>query len=177
VIFVKEVALMIRTPLYTAVQPAQLERRIEEADEPAREPTRDDYITKLLKYVPAEVTVAFTALVAAAAQADQATGGTTRNQTIVWIAFFIGLVATAGYFYRSAYKLPPDDKPRPYFYVLVLVSFVIWSLAVNESVRQIFNNMDERMAEFLLVAGAFLIPFVDEMLTMLYPRFQNLFRR
>ena len=167
----------IRTPLYDNVPVAQLEKRFGEPDEPAREPTRDDYVTKLLKYVPAEVTVAFTALVAAAAQADQATGGTTGNQTIVWIAFFIGLVATAGYFYRSAYKLPPDDKPRPYFYVLVLVSFVIWSLAVNESVRQIFNNMDERMAEFLLVAGAFLIPFVDEMLTMLYPRFQNLFRR
>ena len=168
---------MIRTPLYTAVEPAPLARRIEEADEPAREPTRDDYITKLLKYVPAEVTVAFTALVAAAAQADQATGGPDGNQTLVWIAFVIGLIATVGYFYRSAYNLPQEDKPRPYFYVLVLVSFVIWSLAVNESVRQIFNDMDERISEFLLVAGAFLIPFVDEMLTILLPRIQDVFRR
>jgi hypothetical protein len=170
---------MIRTPLYTNVQPAQLERRraAAAADEPAREPTRDDYITKLLKYVPAEVTVAFTALIAAAAQADQVTVGTDGNQNIVWIAFVIGLVATAGYFYRSAYKLPREDQPRPYFYVLVLVSFVIWALAVNESVRQIFGNMDERTSEFLLVAGAILVPFVDEMLTILYPRIQKMFGR
>ena len=167
----------IRTPLYDNVPVAQLEKRFGEPDEQAREPTRDDYVTKLLKYVPAEVTVAFTALIAAAAQADQATGGTTGSQTIVWIAFVIGLVTTVGYFYRSAHTLPPEDKPRPYFYVLVLVSFVIWSLAVNESVRQIFDNMDERTSEFLLVAGAVLIPFVDEMLTILYPRLQNMFRR
>jgi hypothetical protein len=167
----------IRTPLYKNVSVAQLEKRVGEASEPAREPTRDDYITKLLKYVPAEVTVAFTALIAAAAQADQAAGGTDGNQTIVWIAFFIGLVATVGYFYRSAYNLPPEDKPQPYFYILVLASFVIWSLAVNESVRLIFNDMDERTAEFLLVAGAFLIPFIDEMLTMIYPRILSSFRR
>jgi len=171
------VASMVRTPLYSAVPVAQLEKRIGEANEPAREPTRDDYITKLLKYVPAEITVAFTALIAAAAQADEVNGGPNGNQTIVWIAFVIGLIATVGYFYRSAYTLPPQDKPRPYFYVLVLLSFVVWSLAVNESVRQIFNNMDERTSEFLLVAGAFLIPFVDEMLTILYPKILGLFGR
>jgi hypothetical protein len=167
----------IRTPLYTNIAPGQMEARIAEEGEPAREPTRDDYITKLLKYVPAEVTVAFTALIAAAAQADQVNGGPDGNQTIIWIAFVIGLIATVGYFYRTAYTLPPEDKPRPYFYVLVLLSFVVWSLAVNESVRQIFNDMDERTSEFLLVAGAFLIPFVDEMLTILYPRIQGLFKR
>jgi hypothetical protein len=171
------VASIVRTPLYTNIPKNQLERRAGEANEPAREPTRDDYITKLLKYVPAEVTVAFTALIAAAAQADQVNDGANGNQNIVWIAFVIGLIATVGYFYRTAYPLPAEDKPRPYFYVLVLVSFVVWSLAVNESVRQIFNNMDERTSEFLLVAGAFLIPFVDEMLTILYPRIQGLFGR
>ena len=170
-------ANFVRTPLYTTVPVAQLEARMGDAAEPAREPTRDDYITKLLKYVPAEVTVAFTALVAAAAQAGQVDGEQNGNQTIVWIAFVIGLVATVGYFYRTAYALPPEDKPRPYYYVLVLLSFVVWSLAVNESVRLIFNDMNERTAEFLLVAGAFLIPFVDEMLTILYPKIQGLFGR
>jgi hypothetical protein len=37
VIFVKEVALMIRTPLDMTVQPAPLESRIEEPGEPARD--------------------------------------------------------------------------------------------------------------------------------------------
>ena len=171
--------LVIRTPLYTDLtargRPAAPRAGGEAFDAgtppnggaPPRELTRDDYITKLIKYVPAEVVAAFTGLTAAAAAV---------GDNAVWWIFAIGILATVGYYYRSAYKLPPTDRPRPYFYVLSVVAFVIWSLAVNESIRGLFD-MDARVSEFFLVVGAFLIPFVDEMLTIFYPRLIGLVRR
>ena len=170
--------LVIRTPLYTDLTPRgrPVVRRAggEAADTevspggtaPPRELTRDDYITKLIKYVPAEVVAAFTGLTAAAAAV---------NEDAVWWIFVIGILATVGYYYRSAYTLPQSDRPRPYFYVLSVVAFVIWSLAVNESIRGLFD-MNARVSEFFLVVGAFLIPFVDEMLTIFYPRLIGLIR-
>lgn len=155
---------MIRTPLYTSV-PGTSAAAAVPADstvdpEPVREATRDDYLTKIIKYVPAEIVAAFAGLSAAAAAVDD---------WAVVAVFVVGLIATPAFFYLSAHTLPKPDQPKLYFYGLTLVAFVIWSLAISENVRDQID-IDAQLSEFLLVVGAFLIPFLDEMITILLPR-------
>lgn len=79
-----------------------------ETEEPAREASRDDYLTKLIKYVPAEAVAAFVAVIALTVTATENAG---TQRALLQVVFWIFLVATPIYFWIGARKLPEKDQP------------------------------------------------------------------
>jgi hypothetical protein len=135
--------------------------------EAAREPVRDDYLTKVVKYVPGEVLVAFLGIVAAASALDA-----NSRDTALWIVFFMGLIATIGYYFLSSYHQETKNRAAPYFFVLAPVSFFVWVIAISGDMRELFS-IGDRMSELILIGGAFAIPFLDEILTLVFTRFHK----
>jgi len=161
---------VIRTPIYTDVTTAQekndLIKSMETNDGDARALTRDDVVTKIVKYVPGEVVAAFAAIFAL---------GASVGQWALWVSFVFGLIGTPGYFAIGAKKLRKQDQPRVYFYVLSVPAFLIWRLAVSPQVRDLLH-VGNNLSEWLLFAGAFSIPFVDEAFTATWPAITTRFK-
>ncbi len=145
---------LIRTPIYSSKDDTGINAR---ADEP------DDYKTKLVKYIPGEVIIIFTPLVALATKVSSDVN--TQNIAI-WATGFLGLIATLGYFWIRSRKLPANERPAWFFYLLSLPAFFIWAIVVSEPARDSLN-ITNGWAEFLLGFGAFAIPFLDEVFTAL----------
>jgi len=159
---------MIRTPLYSTAPTARAARGVaREADasqeEPAREPERDGYLTKVLKYVPVEFVGPFSALVALTTNVSN---DPQTKESFVRALFVVGLLVTPLIFFAQARKLVSEDQPRPFFYVLALLAFAVWAFAVSDQVRDSFGISDG-LSEFLLAVGAFGIPGADWLLTSL----------
>ena len=135
--------------------------------EAAREPVRDDYLTKVVKYVPGEVLVAFLGIVAAAS----AVGANSRDGAL-WAVFAMGIVATIGYYFLSSYRQEAENQAAPYFFLLAPLSFFVWAIAISGEMRELFN-IGEKMSELVLIGGAFTIPFFDEVLTLVFTRYHS----
>ena len=115
----------------------------------------DDYLSKLVKYVPAE-TIAIVTL-------GFGVFGPEGN----WVWFWLCLAAAANVVYLSATALAlPQTAPRPrvYLYVLSALAFLAWAVATVPAARTAAHisgaNANQR-AGFVLAAAAFLIPALD----------------
>lgn len=120
-------------------------------------PLKDDYASKLAKYVPGEVV--------AVSLAGFAAFGPTGNW--VWFALGLGLAANFIYLAQLAAGLSLASRPRPYFYVLSSVAFVFWAAATIPQVRGKFGldgEVNADKAAYLLFAAAFTIPALDTIL-------------
>jgi hypothetical protein len=148
---------MIRTPLYRSAQPGVAGE--ERAGE--QETDRDGYLTKLIKYVPGEIVAVFAGVMAASASVSQDDAVKAALARGVFLFF---LIATPAYFWLLSVRQPSGDRPMWYFYVLSVLAFAIWALAVSAQVRGTFGA-SPGLSEFLLALGAFAIPFFDEALT------------
>ncbi len=161
---------MIRTPIYSEITTAQDKndhiKAVETNTGEARSLSRDDVITKIVKYVPGEIVAAFAAIFAL---------GASVGSWAVWASLAFGLIATPSYFAIGAKKLRALDQPRIYFYVLSVPAFLIWTLAVSPHVRDLLH-VGNNLSEWLLFAGAFAIPFVDEALTAAWPSLRTRFK-
>lgn len=120
----------------------------------ADSPIKDDYASKLAKYVPGEVV--------AVSIAGFAAFDPTGNW--VWLGIALGIGATILYLAGTAERLPVAARPRPYFYILSGVAFVFWAMGTIPHVRAKFglegdDNADK--AAWLLLAAAFVIPLLD----------------
>jgi hypothetical protein len=141
--------------------------RVEKAEEPAESkeavaelPTTDSYLSKIAKYVPAE-TITATLAAFAAFEPD---GNT------IWIFLGLGAVANVVYLLGVAMNAPVTQRPRVYFYLLSVVAFFGWSIAVVEVVQTEFGitgDNAESQTAFVLVATAFLVPALDNILSKL----------
>lgn len=82
----------------------------------------DTYFDKVVKYIPADVIgawVAVTGLVAGA--------GAAPRQTILWVAFVIGLILTAWWTLRQA----PGERPAVTQAVISTGAFAVWVFALG----------------------------------------------
>jgi len=173
---------MIRTPLYRNVDPAVARERalaFAEGEEPpggqppARDEQRDGYFDKLVKYVPGELVATFTAITAASGGVDEFTRPPLSANLVAKIILLAFVVITPIYFWIGARSLPESDKPAPYFYILSLLAFLIWALAISQQARDGLP-ISAGLSEFLLATGAFAIPLIDEWLTtLLFPKPAN----
>lgn len=138
---------MIRTPIYSTLSAPRskpiTDPRLQnddvggpEAEKPSRDRERDGYLAKLVKYIPGEVIAAVASIVALSANVS--TGPNVRSGAAIAV-FVIFLVATPAYFWMGARNLPTEDKPAWYFYLLSLLAFGIWALAVINLVRETFG--------------------------------------
>ena len=90
---------------------------------------KDDYTSKIAKYVPGEVV--------AVSLAGFAAFGPTGNW--VWFALFLGILANVVYLAATTIRLNTASRPRLYFYLLSAVAFIAWAAATIPQVRNKFG--------------------------------------
>jgi hypothetical protein len=130
-----------------------------EAPDPADLPTKDDYLAKLAKYVPAEA-ITLATLGFAAIKPD---GGA------VWWVLAGFAVANVVYLLGTALAVQHDTpRPRAHFYLLSAVAFGLWAAAILTPVQEelgIGTADLETWQTFILAGAAFVIPALDSILT------------
>lgn len=136
-------------PRYVVYQPAPPAPAV--ADQ-VKEPTADDYASKLVKYIPAEVTAFFVV--------GAAIGHT--NQTWLIVAVVLGIIGTPAYLVVQSVNA--DPKPLLHFYVLAAIAFIPWALAVSPDLASLLG-VPALAASFLLATGIFVIPLADDLMT------------
>lgn len=130
----------------------------------AKAPTRDGYLTKIGKYVPAEtITVATLAFLAFEPEGDT-----------IWIYVAIGAVVNAIYLLSVA-LVSSAPLPRWFFYVLAAAAFVLWAMAVIDPVTReagVTGENVESQKTAILAMAAFLLPALDTILDYIDVRFR-----
>lgn len=127
---------------------------------------RDDFLTKIAKYVPAEtitlVTLAFAAF--------------SPSGTWVWVILGGGAVANVIYLFSTALTATSTPLPRWYFYLLAVLAYVLWAAAiigpVGEKLGIKGDNLEAKQT-FYLAAAAFLVPTLDTIATHLSGRLRR----
>lgn len=119
----------------------------------------DGYVDKLVKYVPAEVLGGFVPLSALAAG--------TGHDSAVWVAAAAGLIGTPAYLAIQSRRVPLDKKPRPYFYLLSALAFLVWAVGTSSPLREV-TGIGQNLAEFFLGLTVFLMPVLDAALEALF---------
>jgi hypothetical protein len=108
----------------------------------------DQYLAKLAKYVPGEVTAFY---IGAYGLADSNAGRC--------VILIIGVLATPMWaFAFSARRL------AAYFYLLSAAAFLAWAIGTSDVGNQLVG-LGQSSARLILVSAAFGIPLVDEVLT------------
>jgi len=150
-------------PGRTKTPTAAARRRVDRKTVPATEvekvqaaelPVKDDYTSKIAKYVPAEVVAVSVA------------GFAAFNPTGRWIwgGIALGIGANLLYLIGSAVRLDPVSRPRWFFYILSAVAFLAWALATIPQVRSKFHlagTDNDQKAAYILAAAAFGLPLLD----------------
>jgi hypothetical protein len=113
----------------------------------------DDYPTKLVKYVPAEVVSFF--LVTTSLFSDR--------EPILIVTLIACLAGTPLYLYLASLRVEPLNRPRLYSYVLALIAFAAWAVGTSTAVDDLFR-IDKALGQFLLLLTVFLIPGIDTLL-------------
>jgi hypothetical protein len=114
-------------------------------------PTTDSYVSKIAKYVPAEMTAVMLAFFAAF----------TIEGNWIWLFLGLGAVINVIYLFSIAVVQPVTQRPRTYFYGLSVLAFMGWAIAVLEVVQGKVGIDSEVQEAFVLAATAFLIPALD----------------
>lgn len=128
----------------------------------------DSYSGKLIKYIPAEVVISFTAL---AALASQVAPEKLINLSLL-VAGVVGILATPTYFWIRSLDQSAEKQPEWFLYLLSPIAFVFWAIAISEPTRNLLNIKPE-LAQFLLALGAFIVPLLDEAFTTIKKRRKN----
>lgn len=119
----------------------------------------DNYVSKIAKYVPAE-TVSIATLFFATF---------TVSGMAVWACVAVGAVVNSLYLYVVAQMTPNSPQPRGYFYALSALAFVLWSLAVIDTVARaghLTGSSGDGQRAFILTAAAFFIPLLDSLFSL-----------
>lgn len=120
----------------------------------------EGYLSRLGKYVPIE------GLAPALPLAASAGGGAQ-----VWTVWIAALVVGVALMLSQIKK--DGDRPRAWFWPLVLVAFFLWTIGVSENFRDIWFDIGEASAAWWLGLGAFLIPGLDMLFETFWPRPQG----
>lgn len=123
--------------------------------DPAAAPTKDDYLAKIAKYVPAETITLTVAFFAAFTP--------TRGSVWYWVA--AGAVLNVLYLFSVAVQsTSPGARPRPYFYLLSALAYVLWTMATVNAVETKAGITTDSKQLFILVLAAFVVPALDTIL-------------
>lgn len=125
---------------------------------------RDDFLSKLAKYVPAETitltTLAFAAMAAPALSALAVLG-----------IVAAGALLNALYLWSTVLASPTTPPPPRWFYALAATAYVLWAVAIIPPVGALFGvGGSDVSAEqtFVLALAAFLVPTLDTILDYLF---------
>ena len=119
--------------------------------------SRDDYFSRIAKYVPAEMITLTTMGFAAFAPTGSVVG--------LWVAG--GALANVIYLLGMGVSGDPAQRPRWFFYVLSVPAYVLWATATVDAVSAVGgisgSGADAKKA-FVLAVAAFIIPAIDVVL-------------
>lgn len=115
----------------------------------------DDYFDKIAKYVPAE---ALAPAVAAAGLAKD------QSDTVLWIIWAIAFIVGFGFILKRVNsRKPGEPEPAIWFWPLMIIAFIVWSVGASEEFRHLLN-FTTTGGKIVLVVGAFAIPGIDQTL-------------
>jgi hypothetical protein len=123
----------------------------------------DSYVTKIVKYVPAESIALATGFFAA------------FSPTGSWVALWLVIFALAnwGYLYGAAHM--NDDRGKttdPHYYVLATCAFLAWSAATIDSVASwahLAGTSSEPQRAWVLGVATGVIPMIDTITKKVWP--------
>lgn len=141
-------------PLSTQGEPVEVKER------------PDEFESKLIKYIPAEV-ISFYAAVYALIPKSRAESGSLDHLALVIIVLLVGALLTPGYLFIRRDKANP---PRPYFYALAILAYVFWTAGVSSVVKDLLGIDNEWLSKFIFLLGVFLVPFFDELVSAIADR-------
>jgi hypothetical protein len=115
------------------------------------EGSSDTYFDRIVKYVPADVVAAWTAVAAAVKGA----GASVSAPTVLWICFIFGVIITPLWVLKQT-DFP--GKPKAYTQALVAtLAFIVWVFALGEpfSFLSFYNGLFGTLAiiGFTLISG------------------------
>ena len=123
-----------------------------EADAPAAAP--DDYLSRLVKYVPSEVVAAYLALVALV---PKPTPPELDSSAELWLYFVFGLIATPIYLTLTIRRGGQPVYRRQL--VLSTIAFVIWAVAMGRPFADTsVVSALPRLPSALLIIATFIFP-------------------
>lgn len=105
----------------------------------------DDYKTRLLKYIPAEVVTLYVTLEGVIGE---------QRLALLWLVFLIGLIATPFYLVRI-YKVSKRSQ-----LIISTVAFAVWVLALGGPFESI-PGYEPLFGSIILVLYTFLVPLFD----------------
>jgi Na+/phosphate symporter len=109
----------------------------------------DTYFDKLLKYIPADIVAAWVAVTGLVSSAHDI-----PRQTVLWVAFGIGLILTAWWTWKQA--TVPGRRPPVTQAVISTGAFAVWVFALGAPFqyvpgRQVYGSL--LLILYTLVAG------------------------
>jgi hypothetical protein len=112
----------------------------------------DTFLDRVVKYIPAEI-------VSAWVTAKGVVEGTAvpSKQTILWICFLLGVVATVIYTLKQT--AVPNQRPAVRQTVIATVAFIIWAIALGEPFATLFGKAEQSLyGSLLLIAYTVFVP-------------------
>lgn len=120
--------------------------------------SEDNYLSKLIKYIPSEIVAAYISLRAIVSD-------DTVNQIMsidyYAVIFYLTLIITPIYTYVTTYE---TDKEKPIFHtVAATIAFVFWVYALGDYFAESLNNFhDYKLAAILLIFVTLVIPLAEK---------------
>jgi hypothetical protein len=112
----------------------------------------DTFLDRVVKYIPAEI-------VSAWVTAKGIVEGTAipSKQTILWICFVGGVVATILYTLKQT--AVPEQGPAVWQTVIATIAFIIWAIALGEPFATLFGRAEQSLyGALLLIAYTVFVP-------------------
>lgn len=122
-----------------------------EGDQSGNSSSKDDYQTRLVKYIPGESLAFYGPLSSMVAESAAAISVTTG----------IGLIGTILYLRQSTRHLKDPDKPLPHYYVLSGIAFLVWALCINSPLATLLG-ISSIWKNVILACTVFLFPLIDD---------------
>lgn len=108
----------------------------------ATTPTRDDYLGRLAKYIPAEIVGLYVAMVAATPTTNP------NHSTVLWVIFFLNAALVPIYMWIVTSR--EGKRPLRLQIVLASLAFPVWAFAMGGPFTQ-FSWYQGWMASILLM--------------------------
>ena len=119
----------------------------------ATAPAVDTYFDKLIKYIPAELIAAWTAVTGLIAGATKEPQG-----TLLWIAFIVGLILTAAWIWR---RTTEPKKPIAITQIIIsTMAFAVWVFALGGPFAAM-NWYSPLYGSLLLIAFTLIVPVIN----------------
>jgi len=132
----------------------------------------DSYVEKIIKYIPSEIVLAYTAL-RGFITSDSANSGTMavneydiNNLFLYGLIFYGCLILTPFYKY---FVLKDDKLPVPLYQIIIaMLSFSVWVFALGDYFEILIEEYSSTFASIILVLFTLVVPILEKLFIKKY---------